>query len=116
MTNLEQMQRDLWPHTTPQPPVSGLAIASLALGVLTVGPALFAALLGPGGLLTALLYLAVIGVPAVLAIVFGHVALAAVNRGERRGRGMAVSGFTLGYLAFVGPLMYAFLLTLLGMR
>lgn len=96
--------------------MSGLAIASLALGVLTVGPALFAALLGPGGLLWWLLWFAVIGVPGLLTITFGHIALASVNRGERRGRSMAVGGLVLGYLAIFGPLLYGFLLTLLGYR
>jgi len=90
-------------------PVSGLAIASLSLGVLTVGPALFAALLGPGGLLSWLLWFGMVGVPGLLAIIFGHVALSSVNRGERRGRGMAVWGLTLGYLASVGPLLYRLL-------
>lgn len=116
MSNLEQMQRDLWPSQHPPLPVSGLAIASLALGVLTVGPALLAMLIRSGGVLAVLLYLGIVGVPALLAIVFGHVASAAVKRAERRGRGVAIAGLTLGYFALVAPFALVFLLRLLGLQ
>lgn len=113
---MDRLARELFPASTPRPPLSGLAVASLALGVLTIAPALLAALVGPGGLLAVLLYVGVVGVPALLAIIFGHVALGTVRAGERRGRRMATGGLVLGYLALVGPFAYNFLLTLLGLR
>lgn len=114
MSNLEQMGRDLFPAQHPAPPLSGLAIASLALGVLTVGPVLLAVLLPSGGALTALLYLVIVGAPALLAIVFGHIASAAARRGERRGRGMARWGLSLGYFAIFGPLVLSAIVGLLA--
>lgn len=116
MSDIDRLAREYFPASTPRAPLSGLAVASLTLGVLATGPALLAALLGPGGLLTALLYVGVVGVPALLAIIFGHVALSMVRAAERRGRGIAMWGAALGYLALVGPLAYNFLLTLLGLR
>lgn len=103
MSNVDRLAREFFPASTPPPPVSGLAIASIALGALTVLPMLLALLVRSGGVLAALLYLAVVGVPAVLAIVFGHVASAAARRGEKRGLGMARWGLTLGYLALFTP-------------
>ncbi len=87
----------------PPPPVSGLAIASLSLGALTVLPAVVALLLRSGGILATLLYLAIVGVPAVLAIVFGRVATGPTKRGELRGYGMAQWGVALGILALITP-------------
>ena len=54
---------------------SGLAIASLALGITWVG-----------------------GIGSVLAVIFGHIALAQVREGSRSGRGMAIAGLVLGYV------------------
>ena len=34
---------------------------------------------------------------SVLAVIFGHVALAQVREGTRSGRGMAIAGLVLGY-------------------
>jgi uncharacterized protein DUF4190 len=53
---------------------SGLAIASLALGIVWLG-----------------------WIGSVLAVIFGHVALAQVREGTRSGRGMAIAGLVLGY-------------------
>lgn len=107
VTNADRLAREFFPASTPPAPPSGLAIASLALGVLTVGPALLALLIRSGGVLAVLLYLGIVGVPALLAIVFGHIAKSAVKRGERRGRGMAAAGLALGYFAIVAPLLAA---------
>ena len=56
---------------------NGLAIASLVCG----------------------LFFFVYGIPAVLAVVFGHVALSQIKRsdGAQTGRGMAIAGLVLGY-------------------
>lgn len=103
MSNVDQMARDYFPASTPPPPVSGLAIASLSLGALTILPMLLALLVRSGGILAALLYLAVVGVPAVLAIVFGWIAYGPTKRGELRGYRMAQWGVALGILALMMP-------------
>lgn len=113
---MDRLARELFPASTPRAPLSGLAIASTTLGALATGPALIAALIGSGGLLATLLYVGVVGLPALLAIIFGHVALSVIRAGDRRGRGIALWGTVLGYSALFGPLLYNFLLTLLGSR
>lgn len=65
----------------------GYAIASLVLGILPI-----------------------LGISSILAVVFGHVAVARVKRTRRRGIGMATIGLTLGYLwiiVIVGAVIYA---------
>ena len=54
---------------------SGLAVASLALGITWVG-----------------------WIGSVLAVVFGHVALANIRERNQSGRGMAIAGLVLGYI------------------
>ena len=77
------------PQTT-----NGLAIASMVLGI--VGVVLF-------------FFLAI---PAILALIFGLVAMSQINRsgGVQAGRGMAIAGITLGaleILAFIGLIIAA---------
>jgi hypothetical protein len=36
--------------------------------------------------------------PSILAIIFGHIALARIRRGEESGRGLAIAGLVLGYI------------------
>ncbi|MDZ5443406.1 DUF4190 domain-containing protein [Micromonospora sp. 4G57] len=69
------------------PLTSGMATASLVLGILGVlgGWCLF-------------------GLPCILAVILGHVALAETRDGRRSGHGMAVAGLVLGYV-FVGPMI-----------
>ncbi|NES28160.1 DUF4190 domain-containing protein [Micromonospora terminaliae] len=66
---------------------SGMATASLVLGILGVlgGWCLF-------------------GLPCVLAVILGHLALRETRDGMRSGHGMAVAGLVLGYV-FVGPMI-----------
>ncbi|MEU4477724.1 DUF4190 domain-containing protein [Micromonospora sp. NPDC023966] len=66
---------------------SGMATASLVLGILGVlgGWCLF-------------------GLPCVLAVILGHLALRETRHGMRSGHGMAVAGLVLGYV-FVGPMI-----------
>lgn len=87
MTTTEQWPA---PHPTFQPPApippgmyyrtSGMAIASLVLGLLWFG-----------------------WVGSLLAIIFGHCAQSEIRRsgGTIGGKGMATAGLVLGYLAFV---------------
>ncbi len=70
------------------PQNSGLAIASLVLGI--VGLLTFAVCIG--------------GVPALMAVIFGHMALARIKTtsGTVKGRGLALAGLVTGYAALVG--------------
>lgn len=75
----------------PRPPLNGLAVAALICGILGLAPA---------------------------AIVLGHVGFAQARRSGQRGRGLAIAGFLLGYLALVlllvGALVYSAFVT--GLR
>ncbi len=75
--------------------ISGLAVASLVLGILGV---LF------GWLCLGLVF-------SILAIVFGHIAYSQVNRQptELTGKGMAITGFILGYVSIVTSIIIGFL-------
>lgn len=95
-------------------PLSGLAVASVSLGALTLLPALLALLIRSGGILAALLYLAVVGVPAVLAIVFGAIANRSTRRGERRGYGLANWGVAFGVFALLAPYLATLIATAQG--
>lgn len=64
-----------WPN--PEPP-KGLAIASLVCGV--------------SGVVTCL------GIPSVLAVIFGHIALSRVRQGIGGGRELAIAGLVTGYI------------------
>ena len=83
------------PPVVPLPPrqTSGLAIASLVLGLVS---------------LTGFCCCAGI-VPAILAIVFGHVAASQIRRSEGRlnGMGMAVAGLVIGYASVALQILVA---------
>ncbi|MEU8139134.1 DUF4190 domain-containing protein [Streptodolium elevatio] len=70
-----------FPHQQPvpygyvSPGTNGLAIASLVLGIVWV-----------------------YWITSVLAVVFGHIALAQINLTGQAGRGMAIAGLVLGYV------------------
>ena len=66
-------------------PTSGLATASMVLGIL--------GLLGGW---------CVFGIPCALAVLFGHLALAETKKGHKSGNGMAVAGLVMGYIV-IGP-------------
>jgi hypothetical protein len=66
------------------PPSSGLAVASMVLGIV--------------GLLGGWCFLAI---PNLLAILLGHLGLKDTKDGTKSGRGMAVAGLVLGYVFFV---------------
>ncbi|WP_328415483.1 DUF4190 domain-containing protein [Micromonospora sp. NBC_00389] len=78
------------------PPTSGLAVASLVLGILGVigGWCLF-------------------GVPCLLAVVLGHVGLHDTRNNMKSGRGMAVAGLVLGYV-FVAPMIMLTMMVFFG--
>ncbi|MFE9691921.1 DUF4190 domain-containing protein [Micromonospora sp. NPDC005806] len=75
-------------RVTVQPALtSGMATTSLVLGILGVlgGWCLF-------------------GLPCILAVILGHLAMRETRDGTRSGHGMAVAGLVLGYV-FVGPMI-----------
>jgi hypothetical protein len=77
-------------------PASGWATASLVLGVVGI-----------------LVGWCLAGIPSLIAIVAGHIGLAETNSGTRSGRGLAIAGLTLGYLAVI-PGVILFFLTVVG--
>lgn len=78
------------------PPTSGSAVASMIAGI-------FGAL---GGF-------CLLGVPCIIAVFLGHVALHETKDGEKGGRGMAYAGLILGYL-FVAPAVAVLIMALTG--
>jgi Domain of unknown function (DUF4190) len=75
------------PAWSPHPPrTSGLAIASLVLGILWG-----------------------YGLGSLLAVIFGHVALSSIRRTYAKGTGMAVAGLILGYAGMLGAAFLLFL-------
>jgi hypothetical protein len=77
-------------------PTSGLAVASLVLGILGV------TLCCCGGT-----------VPAALAVIFGHAAYPG-TRVEQRGRSMATAGLVMGYLLVVPSLVFTLWMLVYG--
>ncbi len=71
-------------------PTSGMAVASMVLAIL--------------GLLSSC---CAFGIPSILAVIFGHVALAETRHGRKQGRGMAVAGLVIGYLIVVPAIVFS---------
>jgi Domain of unknown function (DUF4190) len=82
-------------YPPPRPPArtSGLAVASLVLGIVGL-----------------VLWWLTFGVAALLAVVFGHVGLSQTRRGDRGGRGMAVAGLSMGYVGLAAALVFVIVL------
>jgi hypothetical protein len=74
----------------PPPPVSGLAVASMVLAII--------------GLLSGC---CTFGIPAILAVILGHVALAETRNGAKTGYGMAIAGLVMGYLLVLPALVFS---------
>ncbi|MER7333532.1 MULTISPECIES: DUF4190 domain-containing protein [unclassified Micromonospora] len=77
-------------------PTSGVAVASMVLGILGVlgGWCLF-------------------GLPCLLAVILGHVGLHETRNNAKSGRGMAVAGLVLGYV-FVAPMVLLTVMVFFG--
>lgn len=75
---------------------SGWATASLVTGILGV-----------------LIGCCSFGIPSILAVVFGHLALRETRTGARGGHGMAIAGLILGYLLVV-PMIFLSVQVVLG--
>ncbi|SEQ13198.1 protein of unknown function [Lentzea xinjiangensis] len=46
------------------------------------------------------------GVTAIVGVIFGHIAMGRIKRGEEEGRGMALAGIIVGYVVIAGWLLY----------
>jgi hypothetical protein len=47
------------------------------------------------------------GVTSIVGVIFSHVAMGKIKRGEEEGRGMALAGMIIGYVVIAGWLLYA---------
>lgn len=84
----------------PQPPrTNGMAVASMVLSI--VGVALLCAW-GAGG------------VPAILGVIFGHVARGQIRAEGTQGNGMAVAGLVIGYCVIGLALLVILLVVIWG--
>jgi uncharacterized membrane protein len=59
----------------------GLSIASMVLGITGIPFSWF-----------------LVGIPSILAVIFGHIGLSKANHGTGGGKGMAIAGLVLGYI------------------
>lgn len=75
-----------------QDKTSGLAIASLVLGIISVlGGAMFI-------------------LPSILAVVFGHVGMGKIKKDPNMsGKGMAIAGLVMGWLGLAGWIVFVLL-------
>jgi uncharacterized membrane protein len=73
-------------------PSNGAAVASLVLGIVAIAAGVWIVIPILGLFMMFLAFL-----PAVLAVVFGHVGLVHAARAGRKGHGQAVTGLILGY-------------------
>jgi hypothetical protein len=81
-----------------QPPRSWLAAASLTCALI--------------GMVT---FICTLGVPSLLAVLFGHAARSETKRGAKGGHGNATAGLVLGYLVLI-PLIVVAILHLAGIN
>jgi hypothetical protein len=58
-------------------------------------------------LVLSLVGFATCGVTAIVGVIFGHIAMGKIKRGEEDGRGMALAGVIIGYVVIAGWLLYA---------
>jgi len=86
----EQFPLPAQPHPPQQPypypvvrPTSGLAVASLVLGIVWIW-----------------------GIGSILAVVFGHIALSETKDGRKGGQGMAIAGVVLGWIGVAVLLIF----------
>lgn len=81
-------QQPMYGYGYPPPPPKSQTNAILALVLSCVG-------------------LATCGVTAIVGVIFGHIAMGKIKRGEEDGRGMALAGIIVGYVVIAGWVLYA---------
>ena len=106
------------PGPLPKTARSGYAIWSLVFGlfgnILFFGPLLTSIVIA-GPSLTALAQTGTfLALSSLLAVLFGALGIAQINKGVRRGMGMAVVGLLLGIVGILGFLFDSTLVALLG--
>ncbi|GAB2866021.1 DUF4190 domain-containing protein [Lentzea nigeriaca] len=57
-------------------------------------------------LVLSLVGFATCGVTSIAGVIFGHIAMGRIKRGEEDGRGMALAGVIIGYVVIAGWLIY----------
>ncbi|MFC4114148.1 DUF4190 domain-containing protein [Nonomuraea zeae] len=77
-----------WYPPPQPPPQSGLAVASMVIGILSW------------------VFVCFYGFPGILAVILGHMARSQIRAGTHRGEGMAIAGLILGYIAAAGAAMF----------
>ncbi|MDR3645897.1 MAG: DUF4190 domain-containing protein [Clostridia bacterium] len=89
------------PFYAPNPVSNGLAVASMVLGIASMPLLLFCGV----GIVT-----------AIIAVVFGFVALRSIkaSNGAQQGSGMAIAGIVCGFSAIALLLLYILIITLTG--
>lgn len=55
------------------------------------------------------------GITAIVGVIFGHIAMGKIKRGEEDGRGLALAGLIVGYVVIAGWVLYfVFIVFLIG--
>jgi hypothetical protein len=102
------------PYMPPHPPPYGYAVPLVVAmpGRPSSAVAVWALVMGLVGIVTGWCLL---GLPCIAAVILGHVALADTKSGEKSGRGQAIAGLALGYIALAPAIILFFLAVLGGM-
>lgn len=74
--------QQMTPPLQAQPGTNGMSIASMVLGIVGLFVSWFT-----------------LGIPSILAVIFGHIGLSQTSKSRQSGRGMAVAGLATGYIA-----------------
>lgn len=55
------------------------------------------------------------GITAIVGVIFGHIAMGKIKRGEEDGRGLALAGLIIGYVVIAGWVLYfAFIIIMIA--
>ncbi|MCX2952126.1 DUF4190 domain-containing protein [Lentzea sp. NEAU-D7] len=57
-------------------------------------------------LVLSLVGFATCGVTSIVGVIFGHIAMGKIKRGEEEGHGLALAGIIIGYVVIVGYLLF----------
>ncbi|WP_156759450.1 DUF4190 domain-containing protein [Microbacterium karelineae] len=95
-------------YAPPGPPANPLAVTSMICSFVAPATWMFSWIPVIGVIIAILSPVAIL-----LAIIFGHIALAQIKKGETGGRGMAMTGVIIGYVCIGLALIFALLAALL---
>ncbi|WP_110589194.1 DUF4190 domain-containing protein [Microbacterium suaedae] len=94
-------------YATPTPPAHPLAVTAMICGLVAPATWLFSGIPVLGMIIAVISPVAIL-----LAIVFGHIALAQIAKSGSSGRGMALTGLIIGYVCLGLGLLFAILAVL----